>query len=332
MTAGNSVKTAITIGTRDIGEGHPPYIIAEVGSNWSTFEDAKNSIALAKACGADAVKFQAYTPEALYGVAGEVKGVLPLDWLPRLAEKARACSIDFLCSAFSPELMEAVDPHVAAHKIASAELTHVRMLEKARALGKPVLLSTGASGEADIRMALQVLGPTPVVLLYCVAAYPARGVNLKTIPLMKDMFHVPVGFSDHSADWGGTPVHAVKRTFACVIEKHVNFVGAEGPDAPHSLSTDEFRLMVKRIRDEEPLEIGPTAEERPMVLRHNRRLIATRAITPGDTLAEGQNFGIYRSLKDDTHALSPWAIDHVVGKRATRAIQAGDGVGPGDYE
>jgi hypothetical protein len=67
-----------------------------------------------------------------------------------------------------------------------------------------------------------------------------------------------------------------------------------------------------------------------MILRHNRRLIATRDIPVGDTLQEGINFGIYRSLKDDTKALSPFMIDYASGRAAKNAIMAGDGIGPGD--
>ena len=109
-----------------------PSTIAEVGSNWSTFDDCMRSISLAKACGADAVKFQAYSHEALYGKAAgnydagngmgysiaELKGTLPLEWLPKLKDKAHAFNIEFMCSAFSPELLDAVNPHVNIHKLA----------------------------------------------------------------------------------------------------------------------------------------------------------------------------------------------------------------------
>lgn len=118
---------------------------------------------------------------------------------------------------------------------------------------------------------------------------------------------------------------------ACVIEKHVNFVDATGPDAPHSINADQFKTYVQYAKGPAPdPKIGPTPAEAPMILRHKRRLIATRDISEGATLTEGDNFGIYRSLKDDTHAFSPFMIDEVNGQVAKRAIKAGDGVGPGD--
>jgi N,N'-diacetyllegionaminate synthase len=314
-----------------IGAGHPPYIVAEVGSNIRDFEDAKNSIVLAKSCGASAVKFQLYDYKALYGIDGKFDHcLLQPEWLPKLADKARACGIDFLCTAFSPEGYDLVNEFVPVHKVASAELTHLRLLQKLRTFGKPVILSTGASGEADIRQALGILAGVPVILMYCVAAYPARKVRLSTIDKMAAMFKVPVGYSDHTTDVFEIPYTACSRWHVPVLEKHVNFVNAQGPDAPHSLSTDEFKAMVDHIHEGPGPTIGPTAEEQPMILRHNRRLIATRDIPVGDALVEGVNFGIYRSLKDDTKAASPWAIDQMNGKPVKRAIPAGDGISYSD--
>jgi sialic acid synthase SpsE len=342
----------ITIGTHTVGPGHKPFIIAEVGSNWASFEDCKNSIAQAKQCGADAVKFQAYDAQSLYGLDWEWEGkvitkdslwgrmsavrsglmdsTLLLEWLPKLAEKAKACGIEFMCSAFSPELAEAVNPFVNVHKVASAELTHVRLLQKLRSFGKPVILSTGASWAADIKQALKVLEGVPVILMYCVAAYPAQEINLDTIPLMLSTFGVPIGFSDHSVDVGFIPAGAV-RAGAVVIEKHFTALPVLAcPDRGHSLTPDQFKRMVGSIRGGGTVSLGPSREEKPMILRHNRRLIATRDIAVGEALTEGVNFGAYRSLKDDTKAASPWMIDQMNGKAVKRAIPAGDGISYAD--
>ena len=315
---------------RKIGQNSPPFIIAEVGSNFRDKADCIKSIQLAKSCAASAVKFQLYDSKALYGFDGvPVKGVLDPAWLPHMAEKAKAVGIDFLCTAFSPEGYNLVNEYVPAHKVASAESTHVRILERLRKIGKPVILSTGAHGVEDIRQALKALGPTPVILMYCVAAYPARHVEIVSMGLLKMEFKTPVGFSDHTTDVGVIPLAFVKKG-ACVIEKHVNFVDAKGPDAEHSLSCDEFKQMVESIRYDGLGRIGTMPSEKPMILRHNRRLIAIKDIAKLEKLVENTNFGIYRSLKDDTHAYGPFMVDEVNGKTARRAIKAGDGIGPGD--
>ena len=89
-----------------------PFIVAEVGSNFKTLDDCRRSIQLAKSCGADAVKFQAFDHKALYGFDGEISGSLPLEWLPGLADKANSLGIEFMCSAFSPEILLEVNRYV----------------------------------------------------------------------------------------------------------------------------------------------------------------------------------------------------------------------------
>lgn len=323
--------------SRKIGTGQPPFIIAEVGSNWTSLDDCKRSIVQAKQAGADAVKFQAFNKRSLYGVDGfhsldysaTMPGELPLDWLPILAQKARDTGIEFMCSAFSPELVRAVDPYVSIHKVASAELTHLRILESVRDAGKPVILSTGASGPIDISQARMVLGAgTSVILMYCVAAYPARDIDFRMLDELSSRFHCPVGYSDHTTDYGVTPRTAVERG-ACVLEKHLTAIEADTPDRPHSLTVDEFRRMVQSIRGERPFSWG-SGEEQDMITRHNRRLIATKAIKAGQALKEGVNFGIFRSLVDDTRGYSGFAVGQVHDRAAAKDLQAGQAIGPGD--
>lgn len=331
---------------RKIGDGHKPFIIAEIGSNWATLDDCLMSIRAAKNCGADAVKFQAYSHGSLYGLPdpkpvshespAHLKTVtnysLPLEWLPKLKRECDEVGIEFMCSAFSPELVEAVDPFVNIHKVASAEMTHIRILEKLRDLGKPVFLSTGASGGEDISIASNLLGNTPLVLMYCIAAYPAKMVHLGGIGWLKENFWTLAGYSDHSLDALMIPSIAIKQG-ACVLEKHVTFIDRETPDSPHSLNEREFKAMVKQIKGEGYAPgPGATAEEQDMVLMHNRRLIATKPIEAGQIFKEGENFGIYRSTKKDTKALSPWAVNEVNGKKAKVNLSAGEGIGPGDIE
>lgn len=310
-----------------------PFIIAEVGSNWRDLGDCMASISAAKAVGADACKFQAFNAEALYG-GWHATGLhnlyeLPLEWLPKLAEKAKAVGIEFMCTAFSPELVAAVDPYVAVHKVASSDLSYPQLLEAVAKTGKPILLSTGASGRGDINLALKCIDSASgrTVLMYCVSAYPARTTELRVMELLRG----PFGFSDHSTDIVGHPVEAARRG-AVAIEKHFTaFPDLASPDRGHSLTTDEFKLMVDHIREVRRPEIGPTPEETAMMLRNNRRLIARRDISQGEVLRFGQTHGAYRSLEDDARGFSPFAWEHVEGKRAAVNIQRGKPIGPGDF-
>jgi sialic acid synthase SpsE len=324
------------------------FIIAEVGSNWTSFEDAKDSITMAKNCGADACKFQLYTHEELYGIPGSpptiingvptsefdtMPGQLPKDWLPKLKEKADACGIEFMCSAFSPELLRAVDPYVKRHKIASAELTYRELLEAAKATGKPILLSTGGSSLTDIQMALEVLKGADVTLMYCVSAYPAKNVNLFSIERLRHELdgEYDVGYSCHTAEWY-TPVAAVEYHSAAAIEKHFKLRDMDTPDSPHSLNPEQFKEMVDVIRGKADHICFPEPQERDMLQRHNRRLVATQDISPGQAFNYGKNFGCFRSLRDDSEGIHGFADQRVNGKTCKVALKAGDPITPGHIE
>lgn len=315
-----------------------PYIIAEVGSCWRDFDEIKNSITLAKNCGADAVKFQLFTPKELYGQGATVETGQPPyfhhGWLAGLKEKCDATGIDLLCSAFSIDGLKAVDPYVKMHKLASSENNHLRMLQRLRELGKPVLLSTGGSSYADVQKSVEVLtkrmpglpDPVEVMPLYCVSDYPARRIDLRNISRYRELGSGFVGYSDHSIDSLAVPLKAVELG-AQVIEKHVNFFGVECPDSPHSLSKEDFKNMCSALKGREFSDSG----QNDMILKHNRRLVAIKDIGAGETLTENVNFGIFRSLKENTDALSPFHVDVVNGKQAIKEIKAGDGIGPGSF-
>lgn len=314
-----------------------PFVIAEIGSNWTSFDEAKDSISAAKMAGADAVKFQVFDYEALFGLdrrTDPMENQLPLEWLPKLKEKADACGIEFMCSAFSPELYDVVNPYVLIHKIASSEITYPQILNKVKSFGKPILLSVGASSKGDIELAMKILrGGPQVVLMYCSSAYPSTMYNLFQMDNLKETFHVPVGFSDHSSDVVYPPLSAFTHFQAVAIEKHVTFNDKKSPDSEHSLTGEDFRFMCDYLRGKrDPKAFNPQPEEQEMFLLHNRRLIATKDIAIGEPFRYGLNFGCYRSLENDNKGIIGHAWEVVVkSSGAKRALRAGEGIGHGDF-
>lgn len=317
-----------------------PFIIAEVGSNWTSFQEAKDSISFAKQAGADAVKFQLFSSVDLYGYPipwdGPIDPATQLnrEWLPKLKEKADACGIEFMCSAFSPELVDVVDPFVSVHKVASSEMAYPQLLERVKSKGKPILLSVGASSKGDIELALKILlGAPQRVLMYCSSAYPSRYFNLFQMNDLKETFDLPVGFSDHSDQVAYSALSAVHHFGAVAIEKHVNFHNVKSPDSEHSLSYQEFAYMCELLHGKRDYkQFNPQPDERDMFMKHNRRLIAIQNISVGDTFRFGKNYGAFRSLTEDAKGLIPHAWVAVEDKVAMRKIEAGDSIGPGDFE
>lgn len=308
------------------------FIIAEIGSNWSTFEDCKSSIAHAKAAGADAIKFQLFSSHELYGSdIRPLSTCLPREWVPKLWELARASEIEFMCTPFSPDGIEFLDPFVARHKIASSDLCHTEMLIAAAKTEKPIILSTGGHGIKDVEYALDVLqGYKQITLLYCESNYPAYHTDLRKLDLLRVQCY-PLGLSDHSREITSIPLSA-KEAGCTVLEKHVNFVGVSGPDAPHSLSGTEFKDMVRALRGEKETLDLLSPYESDMVTMHNRRCIATKDIRAGEKLYYDGNFGLYRSTKHDTTALHPALAAGINGKISKIDIKKGDGIGPHTLE
>ena len=256
----------INLAGRLVGEGQLPYIIAEIGSNYNgDITLCKEMIDAAKTCGADAVKFQSWSSSSLISRAEYERNTVYDDkkrhfgtlyemveayqFTPEqhyeIASYCHQQGIHFLSSAFAPEevdLLVAVD--APAIKIASMDVTHLRLLEYAAQSGRPIILSTGMASLAEVSEAVDVLeanGCTELALLHCISIYPPNyeDIHLNTMRTLRQAFAVPVGFSDHSL---GTSIPlAAVALGACIIEKHFTLdKDMEGWD--HWISADPAEL------------------------------------------------------------------------------------------
>ncbi len=347
---------------RSIGPGQPCFVIAEAGSNWrmgTPARDLKMARALidvAAEAGADAVKFQTYRPETTYvcnagesdylceaGIKESIASIfadlaMPYEMVAELAEYAHKQQILFMSSPFSRQDFQAVDPFVSLHKIASYEISHLRLLEEAAASGKPLVLSTGASSIEDISWAVNFFASksqAQVCLMQCTARYPAPfdSLNLSAIPHLKAMFGVPVGLSDHSRHPLIAPVAAVALG-ADLIEKHYTLDNRlPGPDHAFALTPEELKQMVTAIRQAQ--EVGSDGhkvvlpEEEELFHYARRGLQAIRAIEPGERFLEGENFDILRPGKQQA-GMHPRFIEKVSASHAARRIEVGSGIQEGD--
>jgi len=158
------VTTHISIGSRQIGEGQPVYVIAEIGINHNgDLEIAKKLMDVAASAGCDAVKFQKRTPELC--VPEEQKSQIretPWGTMTYLEYKertefgqqeyqqidtyAKQLGIHWFASPWdlpSVDFLLTFDP--VCIKVASASLTDDALLKKLVASGVPLILSTGMS-------------------------------------------------------------------------------------------------------------------------------------------------------------------------------------------
>src|SRR5436190_12137411 len=154
----------IKFGKKLVGDGHPAYVIAEIGINHNgDLEIAKKMIDAAVHAGVDAVKFQKRTPEVCTPPEQQKQMretpwgyITYLDYRYKVEfNEEQYCEIDNYCKEKgiawmvsvwdqpSVDFMEKFD--TPAYKIPSASLTDHSLIRKAQTTGKPLILSSGMS-------------------------------------------------------------------------------------------------------------------------------------------------------------------------------------------
>jgi pseudaminic acid synthase len=332
------------IGRRKIGHGAPVFVVAEVSGNHNhDIGRAKAIIDAAADAGADAVKFQTYTPDtitidsdrpefivqtgrdwkgkSLYDLYGEA--YTPWEWHAKLFEHARKRGLIAFSTPFddtSVDFLEKLGNPI--YKVASFEVVDIPLLEKIGKTKRPVILSRGMSGIEEIRLALKTLrkyGTKDIIVLQCVSSYPSdpKDMNLSTIPDLKKRFRVETGLSDHSLT-NDSAIAAIALG-ACVIEKHLTLNRADGgPDSSFSLEPVEFTALVGSVRTVEraigtPKYGAGSSEKENIIFRKSLFVVAD--MKKGELFTEKN----VRSIRPG-NGLAPKHYRQVIGKRATRDI------------
>lgn len=254
----------IHIGKRLVGPGQPTYIIFEVASTHNNdLEMAKNYVDQAVMVGADALKFQLFTADALLNpLTPALQGTYdyfktaetPREWFPKLKVLCDARGIDLLCTPFDIDSAKFLDEvGILAVKIASGELTNLQLLEAVARFGKPIIVSTGMATIQEVERTVRILranGADEIALLQCVSVYPTsfEDANVSAMNTLGDTFDTVIGYSDNGSAGMLVPLMAVAMG-ASIIEKHVTSKKDRGSlDDVFSMSVEEFAHMVQRIR------------------------------------------------------------------------------------
>ncbi|MEK6584164.1 MAG: pseudaminic acid synthase [Nitrospirota bacterium] len=312
-------KSTFQIGNSVIGEGNQCFIIAEVSANHDQkFEYAVKLIEAAKEAGADAVKLQTYTadtltinvskgnflipkgntfegPKNLYELYKTA--FMPWEWQPKLMDVAKKLGIALFSTAYEETAVDFLEKEVKipAHKVASFEMTDDILLAKMSKTKKPIIMSTGMATLEEIDHAVEVIGKngcTELAILRCSSAYPAtpEEMHLKGMNVLRKIYSVPVGVSDHSLGMGVSVAAAALG--ANVIEKHIMLPGEEdSPDHSFSMIPAEFKKMVEVVRQAESavkgVHFGPSSvmEETHRKL-FRRSLYIIEDIKRGDKLTK----------------------------------------------
>ena len=321
-------------------------VLAEVSANHGqNIQLALAMIKQAAECGADAVKFQAYTPDTLtIDSAQKVfmidhpewggqtlyelyqKAYTPWEWFDELKKACEDAGVLFFATAFdnsSVDMLE--DLNVAVHKIASFELVDVPLIRYVAGTKKPLIMSTGMATAEEIEEALAAArdgGAEQVFLLKCVSSYPAdpADMNLRTIADMRKRFGFPVGISDHSK---GTAVSVASVAMgAKMVEKHFALAGQEATaDSFFSLDASGLKVLVRDVRETEKalggVGYGPTEDEKKSIF-FRRSLFVVKDVGEGEEFSQDN----VRSIRPSA-GLAPKEFGNVLGRKAARDIKRG---------
>jgi len=258
----------IRIGNRMIGDGHPAYIVAEIGINHNgDLEIAKELIRASKHAGVDAIKFQKRTPELCVPLEQRSQMretpwgyITYLDYrykvefdeqeYDEIDRYAQEIGMDWFASVWdepSVDFLEKYNP--IAYKVPSASLTDNGLLTHLRRTGRPIILSTGMSTQEQIKSAVQLIGEQNLIITHATSAYPCdpNELNLRMIQTLRDLFNCPIGYSGHEV---GLVTSAVAVGLgACMIERHITLDRALwGSDQAASVEPGGFEKLVKYIR------------------------------------------------------------------------------------
>lgn len=338
---------SIRLGSVEIGPGHPPYIIAEVGSNHNgDMNLCRELIDAAADAGANAVKFQSWTDKSLiaeeeyarnpeysdkkkhFGSLREMVTAYQLTAEQHLEAYAHchARGIAFCSSPFSVEevdLLEELD--VPFFKIASMDIVYLPLLKHVARKHRPLVISTGMATLGEIEQAVETIraqGNEQIVLLHCVSIYPPEydTIHLRNMVTLQEGFDVPVGFSDHTL---GTAIPlAAIALGAAVIEKHFTLdQEMAGWDHAISANPQQMRTLVEEGKNiftalgERRRTVGAAEMEKRKKFR--RSLVATRKLEKGHTLAEGD----FDAKRPGT-GVAANEISYVIGRRLASDLAA----------
>lgn len=322
--------------------------IAEWGqSNLGSLEAARAQVEITYNAGWRYAKWQLFDPERLAGPTavrywdGKLGGsrsqretfvanqmLQPAEWYD-LFYFAKSNRVYPLVTPFDLEAVDLLeDLGVSAYKIASADITYTRLLEKIANTEKPVFLSTGAATSNEIDDAVHILRQAPLTVLACTLAYPTsdQHANLGRIHWLRSRYRwCDVGYSDHTI--GTWAAYGSGLLGAKVLEKHVTTKhGGHSvcPDDQMALSWEAMSAyrnaglagVVMRGRDRpHPEDVEMPARQQARRSAHaTQNLLAGHVLTPDDL--------IYK--RPQLNGFSPRDETLLVGKTLFRGIKSGE--------
>ena len=165
-------------------------------------------------------------------------------------------SLDFICSIFDEESLNLSKKiGLDAYKIASPDLTDLKLISKIKKVNKPIILSTGMSSYNEIKNAIKWVNKScNLWLMYGYQLFPTnpKKINLRFLQYLKNKYKIRIGYQDHSPyDISGFTVPATAIGAGIdIIEKHVtDHNKRNGTDGQSAIEIKNYKLFTEKCEE-----------------------------------------------------------------------------------
>jgi sialic acid synthase SpsE len=340
------VSSPISVGSKMIGDGHPIYILADLGlTNGGDLERTFKLIDLATEMKVDAVKFQMIEPDKLLGdksveytyptLSDGLKTENMYEMFSKLtyteeqwstiAEYVRSKNLEFICTAHVIEAVPVLERiGVNIHKICTWSMNHKRLVQEIGKTGKPLMLDTGMFTASSLSQTLDwhtESGGRGALLLHDFHTSDHSQMNFRAIPYMKENYGFPVGYTpqgrDNDMDFMSIGLGVN------ILEKRLT-VDRSIPENGHikALEPDEFSQWIKRVKELESTlgfaSVLPTNDDINTSKWAFKSLYVNQDVNKGDIITDEM-----LSARRPGDGISAKYIDDIVGRYAKTDICKG---------
>ena len=258
-----------------------------------------------------------------------------------LIQTCKDRKIEFLSTPFDHDAVKFLNKLVPFFKIASADATNIPLIEKVCRTGKPILLSTGACNEKEIKLIENFVKKNfpkiDLALMHCILSYPTKykDANLNIIKVLKKKYpHRVIGYSDHTMpDKNSIVISHAYNLGAQIIEKHFTLdrlKGKKNNDHFHSMDFNDLKtfwrnINVKKLYSERSFLstiTGNKKERKVLLCEKSSRKNARRSIFTNGKISKGNKFSDKNIiLKRPGDGISPLLIKKVLHKRSNKILK-----------
>ena len=322
----------------------PPLLIAEISCNHN---GRKNSflrhIFKAAKSGADLIKIQSYEAVDMTFKSAKKKFVIdkgiwkkknlwnlykkaqtPFSWHEEAFNLSKKINVPIFSTPFSTRAVDMLEKlKTPLYKIASFEITDLKLVERIAKTRKPVIVSTGMARLDEINRAVNLIKKyhNKIILFYCVSGYPTpeNEVNLSNIQLFREKFpKLLIGISDHTNSINSSLAASILGVVA--IEKHFKISNkVKSEDSKFSINSKQLRELKKlskiyyEMKGKKAFRIKKS-EYNSKIFR--RSIFSTKKIIKGEKFSK-DNIGTYRP----NIGLCASNYFKLIGKRSTKKLE-----------